>query len=245
MPKRVRSSKISNVSISHATKKNSPEGLRVPVAPRGSKQRNPRTVSDAFGFEVKRRGSDLLDTRKEPSEAVSSDTTRALTDVEVLLLLLRKELSSMQDLSLQGLDLAQLAKSFARSIPSQSKSEWDDLIGPFYTSSSLQERLGVTRQWLHKLRSKNHLLATPTGDSTNLYPSFQISEKNELLPHLSSVVSLLSGAISDPWTIALWLNSKRPELNHRTPQELMRGDESAVHLVLQLAEEDARTRTAA
>ena len=72
-----------------------------------------------------------------------------------------------------------------------------------------------------------------------------ISEKNELLPHLSSVVSLLSGAISDPWTIALWLNSKRPELNHRTPQELMRGDESAVHLVLQLAEEDARTRTAA
>ncbi|MFA7498821.1 MAG: hypothetical protein WCY76_09045 [Leucobacter sp.] len=142
---------------------------------------------------------------------------------------------------LGGLDAEAVAERMLAALPSPKLSEWDDLIGPFYTNPALNEWRKVTRQRHHALKQKGRLLAVRTSVGETLYPSFQFSASGELLPDLPKVLEVLSEADFDEWMIALWFNSALPQHGDRTPADLLR--EGRIDVVLELARTDVELRS--
>ncbi|MGO1543698.1 MAG: hypothetical protein ACTHXA_05070 [Gulosibacter sp.] len=159
--------------------------------------------------------------------------------------LLSQELDTRGDSALDGVDVTEAVERAINAIPSIAKSDWDELVGPFYTTPSLTSVMDVSRQWLATLRKRGRLLATATADGTLLYPSFQFGPSGQLLPHLDEVQRILRDAISDPWTIALWLNTELEEHGGKTAAELLRGEDAEIAAVIDLAREDVQRRNAA
>lgn len=87
---------------------------------------------------------------------------------------------------------------------------WAELIGPAYTSGSLQRELGVTRQALSKAAGDLRVLRLVTADGRNVYPAFQVSN-GALVVGLRDVLVVLRQGVADPWTWAQWLNAAVPD----------------------------------
>lgn len=85
------------------------------------------------------------------------------------------------------------------------KSPWADIVGPCYTSGSLQRELGVERGAVSRAVKEFRALRLPTADGRNLYPAFQVRNR-QLVPGLKEVLTVLQSGIDDPWTWAQWLN---------------------------------------
>lgn len=86
------------------------------------------------------------------------------------------------------------------------KSPWANVVGPCYTSGSLQRELGVERGAISKAVKERRALRLPTADGDNLYPAFQV-RNHRLVPGLNKVLPVLQSGIDDPWTWAQWLNA--------------------------------------
>ncbi|WP_433861960.1 hypothetical protein [Streptomyces sp. L7] len=88
---------------------------------------------------------------------------------------------------------------------------WPEIVGPCYTSGSLQRELGVSRAALSKAVSDGRLLRLMTSDGQYVYPAFQVVD-GALVRGLREVLAVLRlGAQDDPWTWAQWLNTPVPD----------------------------------
>jgi hypothetical protein len=99
--------------------------------------------------------------------------------------------------------------------------DWGSAVGPFYTTTSLANWKGVSRQYVHRQMQERRILGMKTADVI-VYPSFQFDEKAVPLPHLVEVLSALDPDGRDAWGSALWLNTKARRLDGRSPADLLR-----------------------
>ncbi|HVG10993.1 MAG TPA: hypothetical protein VNM67_25035 [Thermoanaerobaculia bacterium] len=119
----------------------------------------------------------------------------------------------------------ELARRMVGVVPEPSR--WDDLLGPFYTTSKVAEILGgVSRQAIADRRERHTLLALKTADGTLVYPNFQFNDHNEVLAGLPEVLQCFRGQRGDnridDWSLAGWLVSKFRTLDSRSPVEWLR-----------------------
>ncbi|KRF06340.1 hypothetical protein ASH00_08860 [Arthrobacter sp. Soil782] len=111
--------------------------------------------------------------------------------------------------------------------------------GLFYDTDGLMSWLGLPYREIQERREARAILGCPTAEGDFIYPVWQFQDNGELLPGLSSILTVLSSGIDDSWTWALWLQTAVPgELNGRTVTEWLR-DGGDVGPVLQLAANDA------
>ncbi len=115
----------------------------------------------------------------------------------------------------------ELARRMVGVVPEPSR--WDDLLGPFYTTSKVAEILGgVSRQAIADRRERHTLLALKTAEGTLVYPTFQFDDHNEVLAGLPEVLQCFRGSGIDDWTLAGWLVSKFRTLDGRSPVDWLR-----------------------
>lgn len=88
---------------------------------------------------------------------------------------------------------------------------WPRIVGPCYSSGSLQRALGISRAALSKAAAELRLLRLQTSDGHYVYPAFQVVD-GALVRGLRDVLDALRfGAPDDPWTWAQWLNTPVPD----------------------------------
>lgn len=156
---------------------------------------------------------------------------------------LQERLAEQGEDSLDGVDVIDVADRLIASVPSSRKSEWDQLVGPFYDTSALATWKGMSRQRLSVLRQEGRLLGLRTADGEVLHPSFQFDADGGLLPHLSELQSVLSAGIEDEWTRALWLNTPLEVWGGKTAAQMLRQSADDALTVLRMAEQDVSART--
>lgn len=122
-------------------------------------------------------------------------------------------------------------------------SQWDELIGPFYKAAAIAKWRDQSRQNVSKLTARGSLLALRTEDDVLLYPAFQFDDDGRTPSRLKELLRLLRSAISDDWTVALWLNNPQHALDGRTPIELL-WDTSQADRVFTLAHDEVTRRAA-
>jgi hypothetical protein len=97
-----------------------------------------------------------------------------------------------------------LAGVIAQSTPEQD-------LGPFYSTTGLTKRLGVTRQALDGRIARHTLLALPGDDGSRLYPAFQFIDaagRLDVLPGLPKVMKALAAVDDEPIGIAAWVTAQ-------------------------------------
>jgi hypothetical protein len=115
-------------------------------------------------------------------------------------------------------------------------------LGPFYTTTGLCKRLGVTRQALDGRISRRTLLALAGDDGSRLYPAFQFTGKGtrlKVVPGFSKVMQALAEIDAEPIAIAAWVTADTNGLTHGTTaiEHLRNG--GSVDQVLDLVGSDA------
>jgi len=156
--------------------------------------------------------------------------------------LLRAQLRNLAQhgaLAIPFAEVSNFVSEFVARMPSTNP--WAEIIGPSYTSGSLQEALGIERGAVSKAVKELRLLRLETPERVNLYPAFQIRE-GRMAPHLRPVLEALRLGVNDPWTWAQWLNTQRRDADGqplpRNIDRLFAGDASTV---LAKARQDAAT----
>jgi len=105
--------------------------------------------------------------------------------------------------------------------------EWNALVGPFLTTSSLADYLGVTEPAVVELADQGDILALRTDEDRVVYPAPQFGEDGTFLPGLRQVLEVLRSGGTDEWTAAQFIlarNSKSGSIADR----LRGGDREAV-----------------
>lgn len=113
-------------------------------------------------------------------------------------------------------------------------------LGPFYSTTGLTRRLGVSRQALDGRADRHTLLALPGDDGSRLYPLFQFEERGgrlRVIAGLAPVLQALAAAGADPMSTAAWLTAKTDDLDGDTVVEHLRNGGSP-EPVLTLVEAD-------
>lgn len=91
-------------------------------------------------------------------------------------------------------------------------SPWPQIVGPCYSSGSLQKELDISRAAVSKAVSDLRLLRLETADGTHVYPAFQITHRS-MVRGMREVLIALREGVNDPWTWAQWLNTPVPDLS--------------------------------
>lgn len=101
-------------------------------------------------------------------------------------------------------------------------------LGPFYSTVSLAKWKGVTRQYIYELVKQRRILSLTTADERKVYPAYQFGPKGADMPHLASILDVLSEN-ADPWAQAMWFVTSSAALDDMTPSEFLRrgGDGAA------------------
>ncbi|MGB8405910.1 MAG: hypothetical protein WCE30_17760 [Mycobacterium sp.] len=130
----------------------------------------------------------------------------------------RLQRASDADINIEDLfgDPEQVAEKMAASLPASHA--YDDISGPFYDTAGLSRWLGISRQAVHQKVAKHTLLACPTADGGNVYPTWQFLSNGATIPALADVLTVLAGGTDDAWMIALWMQA---------PSELLDGDRAS------------------
>ena len=89
-------------------------------------------------------------------------------------------------------------------------SPWAEIVGPCYTSGSLQKELGRGRAAISKAVAELRLLRLTTADGQTVYPAFQIVD-GVAVRGMREVLTALRVGIDDEWTWAQWLNTPVPD----------------------------------
>ena len=118
-------------------------------------------------------------------------------------------------------------------------SEYDRLLGPFYSSTGVMNLLGIpTKQALDDRRTRGTLLAARTSDDAWVYPAFQFDAgARTVRPALKPVLAALK--MAPRWGAALWLVTELPELGGRCPLKSV-DSEDRTDLVCRLAAQYAQ-----
>ena len=95
---------------------------------------------------------------------------------------------------------------------------WPRIVGPCYSSGSLQRELGMSRAAVSKAAGERRLLRLETSGGHYVYPAFQVVD-GALVRGLREVLNALRlGAPDDPWTWAQWLNTPVPDRTAVVPE---------------------------
>ncbi|MDN3309335.1 hypothetical protein QWJ90_00135 [Microbacterium oryzae] len=114
--------------------------------------------------------------------------------------------------------------------------DWDAALGPFYRPESVARLLGdLPVDALQEFVERGELIAVIAGEET-LFPTFQFSDDGATLPALPPVLEMLRNVLSDPWDVALWLNSPMDDRGGETAATLLRAGHAGE--VKRMAEED-------
>jgi hypothetical protein len=115
-------------------------------------------------------------------------------------------------------DPDELAATLTSAVPGAvTHSDYDRLLGPFYSSAGVMRVLAVpTKQALGDRRRRGTLLAARTSDRVWVYPAFQFDlaarqVRRDLVPLLSALKA------APRWGAALWLVTSHPELGGKSP----------------------------
>jgi hypothetical protein len=115
----------------------------------------------------------------------------------------------------------ELARKMVGVLPEPSR--WDDVLGPFYTTTKVAEILGgISRQALADRRDRRTLLVLKTADGILVYPTFQFDEHNEIVRGLPEVLQCFRGFDVDDWTLAGWLVAPSRALEGHSAVEWLR-----------------------
>lgn len=99
------------------------------------------------------------------------------------------------------------------------KSAYDDLVGPFYSSEGARKVLGgISRQALSERAARGTILRVQTADEHFLYPVFQF-EQGAVNKRLRKVLGAFKG--HDGWAVATWLSVPVAALQGRTPRAVI------------------------
>lgn len=132
----------------------------------------------------------------------------------------------------------ELARRMLATVPSPSR--WDELLGPFYTTTQMSKLLGeISRQAVMDRVQRRTLLGLKTADGVWVYPRFQLDERNEVLSGLAAVLQAFDPDEVDEWTLAAWLVSPLQPLGGRSVIDWLR-EEREPEAVLALARDAAR-----
>jgi hypothetical protein len=159
--------------------------------------------------------------------------------VDALRSRIHKQLGSMAaaDMDLSSIGAPEeLADSMAAVLPASHL--FDELIGPFYDTSSLRKWLGISRQRLNQRVQRHQLLACPLEDDGNVYPTWQFGTNGTVIPGIQEVLSILSEGTNDSWQRALWFSAPSAQLSYLSPKDwLLKG--RRLGPVIELATETA------
>jgi hypothetical protein len=147
--------------------------------------------------------------------------------------------SLLSDLAPLGLDLSSV-DPFVEAVAHGAtvKQELLENAGGGLTSSQVASALGITRQAVDKRRSRQALLAVPTGSGEYLYPACQFTAEG-VIPGLAEVLQAFQ--VQNPWTQLSALLSSAPALGNGTVLDaLKRGEASkAISLIASFGEQGA------
>lgn len=140
---------------------------------------------------------------------------------------------------------ADLANAMAAAVPdATTRSEYDAMLGPFYSSAGVMRLLGIpSKQALADRRKRGTILAARTSDDVWVYPAFQFDAPARALR--CSLVPVLTALKTAPrWGAALWLVTAHDELAGRSPLEAAARSRKDRELVVRLASEYVQAVTA-
>jgi hypothetical protein len=102
-------------------------------------------------------------------------------------------------------------------------SPWNQLIGPFYTTSQVRTLLGgIRRQAIDDRRRRRTILVLTTADGTLVYPAFQFGDDNEVLKGFAEILQCFEPDVVDDWTLAGWLISPLKSLGGKSIVDWLR-----------------------
>ncbi|MUL74493.1 hypothetical protein [Mycolicibacterium sp. CBMA 226] len=105
----------------------------------------------------------------------------------------------------------------------------DELIGPFHDGAHIARRLCISEDTITELVRHNEVLACPTAEGMLVFPTFQLTADDTLLPGLGRIVAMMTQGTADMWQIAMWMRTASEELSGCTPHEaLQQGRHDAV-----------------
>lgn len=119
-----------------------------------------------------------------------------------------------------------------------SHSEYDRLLGPFYSSQGAMRLLQIrTNQELADRRTQGTVLAAMTRDEVWVYPAFQFDVEHHCVhPKLAPILNELKSA--PRWGASLWLVTPNPDLDGARPVEAA-DDANQQNVVVELARQYA------
>lgn len=172
-------------------------------------------------------------------EGTAVQSVQSTAEIQDLTLRIAEEMER-QHKSLHGMDIAVLARTVVRTLPSvEDNNPMMDAVGPFYDTAGLERWLGTTRQNLNKRSRALRMLACKTEDKHLLYPTWQFRRDGTVIDGLAEVLAVLARGTASSWTWALWLTSKvDDELEGLSPVEWLT-DGRPLGPVLTMAESDA------
>lgn len=106
---------------------------------------------------------------------------------------------------------------------------FDEFTGPFYDVDGVARRQRTTAADVCKRVEHRKLLACVTAEGTLVFPTCQFNPDGSSVAGLAHILDTMTGATTDSWQFALWMNTPVDELNDRTPaQALQSGDTKIV-----------------
>lgn len=89
--------------------------------------------------------------------------------------------------------------SYAERTASQSESDLDRRVGPFYDDAGLLAHFEMTGSEVDDLVRSSEVLRVASADDEYLYPTYQFGADGALLPRLRDVIEGLDPDFLDPW----------------------------------------------
>lgn len=118
---------------------------------------------------------------------------------------------------------ADVAEWMASALPASHP--FDEIAGPFYDIEGVSRRLRVPHNEVLRYVEDGRLLGCPTAEGALVFPISQFNSDGSSVAGLERVVKTMATGTTDPWQIALWMNTPCEQLNDQTPaQTLQHGD---------------------
>lgn len=113
-------------------------------------------------------------------------------------------------------DVVEDARAMVAALPR--RSEYDELVGPFYDTAGARAVLGVSRQAITQRAERGTLLRVLTRDGRALYPVFQV-DAGRVRPEVVTLLGALKALDDvDGWVRAAWFATPAESLGGKAPR---------------------------